>query len=371
MSNKQPIIGLGFKTPSSKEFSNEKPIFTKRQRIITMARKYNGPLHGYLEIRKQNYLLVENLKEKEIEFENIAQMPNRCIVNLRTPESILHNFLYSRQVSVKDLARHISIREREVYRFFDSKRSIQKDNYIIAGRIGDALGTPPKLWLDVQYYLRLKTYLEKRPYMAKYFDLNTIREKISMTNMKLTGNISSPPPGQILDELYLKPSRIVREYWAHYFCRDRHVLVKIINGKLKMDFDFIALIVKAFDVRASDWIDLQNEYLVGKYVRMKLENNRTKPIFLIRSNHFQIASHMHPGKILLKLFVIPRNLTLREVAEHLGISCLTLKTFTEGNIKVNPKLAIKFGHAFNTTPMYWLDLQMDFDLLVQRQAYWH
>ncbi|HTJ48895.1 MAG TPA: HigA family addiction module antitoxin [Cyclobacteriaceae bacterium] len=366
---KKSNLKLEFSSVAIEELNNGRRL-SKSQQIVNLAKKYNGP--SKISIRRGNrqqkllVCLTEKFKRNETGFANIVQIPNKCVVDLGRPELILQNYMYSRQVSASDLAKHISINEREVYRLVDARRNILKDDHIVAGKLGDALGTPTKLWLDIQYYLRLKTYLELKPYMTKYFDLNTMRDKISMTDMNAVANISSPPPGQILNELYLKPSRIVLEYWSHYFCRDRHSFSKILKGK-KMNFDFIARIVKAFDVRASYWIDLQNEYLAGKYARMKLENNHSKSISFISSDRFQIASHMHPGKILLNVFMIPRNLRSSHVAEHMGISRKKLGAFTGGHLSVGPKLAIKLGYTFNTTPTYWLDLQKDFDLNMNRQ----
>ncbi len=34
----------------------------------------------------------------------------------------------------------------------------------------------------------------------------------------------------------------------------------------------------------------------------------------------------------------------------------------KGNRPITAELALLFAHAFNQTPQYWLDLQMDYDL---------
>ncbi len=189
--------------------------------------------------------------------------------------------------------------------------------YIDAGKLGDALGTSPRLWLDLQSEWHLKKYLDEHPHMSKYFDLERLNQRSRRRVMEVS-NASPTNPGQMLEECFLKPSGILREYWANYFCMSRHTLAAIISGKRIMKFQFIALLVKAFDVCSCDWIEMQNEYLAQKY--RERHSSRFK-IERIKSKHRveEINLILHPGNILWSHYMRPMNLSVVNVAQHIDV----------------------------------------------------
>ncbi|MBX2963662.1 MAG: HigA family addiction module antidote protein [Cyclobacteriaceae bacterium] len=70
----------------------------------------------------------------------------------------------------------------------------------------------------------------------------------------------------------------------------------------------------------------------------------------------------HPGEILQDLYLEPLGLTVTKAAEHLHIARPNLSAILNGRAGISPEMALKLALAFNTTPQYWMNLQISFDL---------
>jgi len=73
-------------------------------------------------------------------------------------------------------------------------------------------------------------------------------------------------------------------------------------------------------------------------------------------------SPSHPGQILEELYIKPHRLTITEVAEALGIARKNLYAVINGEYAVSIEMAFKLSKAFNTTPEFWLQAQLNYDL---------
>jgi addiction module HigA family antidote len=74
----------------------------------------------------------------------------------------------------------------------------------------------------------------------------------------------------------------------------------------------------------------------------------------------------HPGLILQTQFLEPMNLTQVGLAEHLGISVQRINEVVRGKRGVTPKTAWLLAQALDTTPEFWLNLQANHDLALNR-----
>jgi len=74
----------------------------------------------------------------------------------------------------------------------------------------------------------------------------------------------------------------------------------------------------------------------------------------------------HPGEILLEDFLKPLDLTQVALARHLGTPTQRVNEIVRGKRGITPETAWLFSQAFNTTPQFWLNLQMQYDLAVNR-----
>jgi len=70
----------------------------------------------------------------------------------------------------------------------------------------------------------------------------------------------------------------------------------------------------------------------------------------------------HPGGILKRLYLIPMEITVSELAKRIGVSRKTVSKLVNENGSVTPDLALRLSRAFNTTPDLWLNLQKNYDL---------
>lgn len=80
-----------------------------------------------------------------------------------------------------------------------------------------------------------------------------------------------------------------------------------------------------------------------------------------RSKFIQ-ADPPHPGEVLAELYFEPLKLTVTEAAEKLLIARPNLSAIVNGRAGISASMALKLAKAFNTTPQFWLNLQVSYDL---------
>ncbi len=74
----------------------------------------------------------------------------------------------------------------------------------------------------------------------------------------------------------------------------------------------------------------------------------------------------HPGVVLEEEFLAPLSLTQVALAKHLGIPTQRINELIRGKRGVTPDTAWLLAGAFGTTPQFWLNLQTNYDLAVNR-----
>lgn len=79
----------------------------------------------------------------------------------------------------------------------------------------------------------------------------------------------------------------------------------------------------------------------------------------------------HPGIILDELYIQPLDLNLSDFAETLGISRNALFKIRTGKASITPKIAVRLGEVFETTPNLWLNLQQKYDIWVEENEREH
>ena len=70
----------------------------------------------------------------------------------------------------------------------------------------------------------------------------------------------------------------------------------------------------------------------------------------------------HPGKIIKEDYLLPLSLTIKEMANNLGVSRNTLSKIINERGAITPDMALRLSRAFDTTPDLWLNLQKNYDL---------
>ena len=74
----------------------------------------------------------------------------------------------------------------------------------------------------------------------------------------------------------------------------------------------------------------------------------------------------HPGVILQEEFLTPLGITQVEFAAHLGIPVQRVNEIINGKRGISSATAWLFAEALETTPQFWLNLQMNRDLAITR-----
>lgn len=69
-----------------------------------------------------------------------------------------------------------------------------------------------------------------------------------------------------------------------------------------------------------------------------------------------------PGEILFEEFLVPLEITQKELADHLQCDYKVINRIINEKANVSPEMAVKLAAAFNTTPSFWLNAQMAIDL---------
>ncbi len=70
----------------------------------------------------------------------------------------------------------------------------------------------------------------------------------------------------------------------------------------------------------------------------------------------------HPGNIIKEDYLLPLSITIKDMADTLGVSRKTLSKIINGRGAITPDMALRLSRAFDTTPDFWLDLQKNLDL---------
>lgn len=70
----------------------------------------------------------------------------------------------------------------------------------------------------------------------------------------------------------------------------------------------------------------------------------------------------HPGEVLREEFLIPMGISQVALDRHLSIPIQRINEIVRGKRGVTPDTAWLLAQAFGTTPEFWMNLQMGYDL---------
>ena len=70
----------------------------------------------------------------------------------------------------------------------------------------------------------------------------------------------------------------------------------------------------------------------------------------------------HPGEVLLEEFLKPMGISQVAFARHVGVPLQRINEIVRGKRGITPDTAWRFAQAFGTTPEFWMNLQMAYDL---------
>jgi len=75
---------------------------------------------------------------------------------------------------------------------------------------------------------------------------------------------------------------------------------------------------------------------------------------------------VHPGEILLEEFLKPMGLSQNQLANDIGVSPRRINEIIHGKRRITADTALRLAHYFKMSPQFWLGLQMDYDLDIEK-----
>ncbi|MDH3691596.1 MAG: HigA family addiction module antitoxin [Gammaproteobacteria bacterium] len=79
----------------------------------------------------------------------------------------------------------------------------------------------------------------------------------------------------------------------------------------------------------------------------------------------RVPSHReptHPGEMLLEEFLVPMNLSQRDLADGIRVPYQRINELVNGRRGITPSTALRLAKFFGNTPGYWMNLQLRWDL---------
>jgi addiction module HigA family antidote len=76
----------------------------------------------------------------------------------------------------------------------------------------------------------------------------------------------------------------------------------------------------------------------------------------------------HPGAMLLEEFLVPMEMTQRELASSIHVPYQRINDLVNGRRGVTPSTALRLARFFGNSPDFWMNLQLRWDLYFTRQS---
>lgn len=76
----------------------------------------------------------------------------------------------------------------------------------------------------------------------------------------------------------------------------------------------------------------------------------------------------HPGEFIKEVYLEPNGMSVRALAESLGVSPSTVMRVVNGTSSITPEMALRLEKALGRSPESWLTMQHNFDLWQARLA---
>lgn len=76
----------------------------------------------------------------------------------------------------------------------------------------------------------------------------------------------------------------------------------------------------------------------------------------------------HAGEILLQEFLVPLGMTQRDLASAIHVPFQRVNEVVRGRRGVTPSTALRLSRFFGTTPDFWLNIQLRWDLYHAQRA---
>ena len=77
-----------------------------------------------------------------------------------------------------------------------------------------------------------------------------------------------------------------------------------------------------------------------------------------------VENPMHPGEVLKELYLDPLDMGAIAFARRLDVPRTRIERLVKGVTNMTPDTALRLARVFNTTPAYWMNMQVNYDMAV-------
>ena len=78
---------------------------------------------------------------------------------------------------------------------------------------------------------------------------------------------------------------------------------------------------------------------------------------------------VHPGEILLEEYLRPLGISQNKLGRDLGVPAQRINEIVRGLRTITVDTALRLAKYFQTTPQFWLNLQLYYDLEMARETH--
>jgi addiction module HigA family antidote len=78
---------------------------------------------------------------------------------------------------------------------------------------------------------------------------------------------------------------------------------------------------------------------------------------------------VHPGEILLEEYLHPLKISQNKLGRDLGVPAQRINEIVRGQRAITLDTALHLAKYFRTTPRFWLNLQLHYDLEMARETH--
>jgi addiction module HigA family antidote len=83
----------------------------------------------------------------------------------------------------------------------------------------------------------------------------------------------------------------------------------------------------------------------------------------------KIHDPITPGEILLEEFLIPLGISQYRLAETIGVPPRRINEIVHGRRRITPETGLRMSRALGLSDRYWLNIQLDYDVEVERDRH--
>jgi len=76
----------------------------------------------------------------------------------------------------------------------------------------------------------------------------------------------------------------------------------------------------------------------------------------------------HPGEFIRETYIEPFDISIRSLAENLGVAASTLARVISERSGISPDMALRLSKALGRSPESWLAMQDNYDLSQARKS---